>query len=69
MISLVMQHSRRRNQGFGNFDFGSSFSDIFEDFLEMMYLEAAEDLAEELSNRGNDLRYDVTISMEKHTPA
>ena len=26
------------SQGFGNFDFGSSFSDIFEDFLETIFL-------------------------------
>ena len=33
MTSSVTQHSRGTNQGFGNFDFGSSFSDIFEDFF------------------------------------
>ena len=30
-----------------------------------MYLEAAEDLAEEPPNRGNDLRYDVSIGLEE----
>ena len=35
-------------QGFGNFDFGSSFSDIFEDFLVMIFLGDQEGLEEDL---------------------
>jgi len=50
-----------RGQGFSGFD-TSSFSDIFEDFFG--------DLGEggssrRSSNRGNDLRYDVTITLEE----
>ena len=46
-------------QGFGGFD-TSSFSDIFEDF----FSDFGEGSSRRTSNRGNDLRYDVSISLE-----
>ena len=52
------------NQGFGNFDFGSSFSDIFEDFFGDDIFGGGRGSSRRASNRGNDLRYDVTISLE-----
>ena len=53
------------NQGFGNFDFGSSFSDIFEDFFGDDIFSSGRRSGRRSSNRGNDLRYDVAISMEE----
>ena len=53
------------NQGFGNFDFGSSFSDIFEDFFGDDVFGGGRRSGRRSSNRGNDLRYDVSISMEE----
>ncbi len=51
-----------RGQGFGGFDFNSSsFSDIFEDF----FGEFGGSSPRRSSNRGNDLRYDVSISLEE----
>ena len=52
------------SQGFGNFDFGSSFSDIFEDFFGDDVF-GGRSSGRRSSNRGNDLRYDVSISMEE----
>ena len=53
------------NQGFGNFDFGSSFSDIFEDFFgDDIFGGGRGRSSRRSSNRGNDLRYDVSISLE-----
>ena len=52
------------NQGFGNFDFGSSFSDIFEDFFGDDIFGGRRGSSRRGSNRGNDLRYDVSISLE-----
>ena len=53
------------NQGFGNFDFGSSFSDIFEDFFgDDIFGGGGRRSGRRASNRGNDLRYDVSISLE-----
>ena len=49
-------------QGFGNFDFGSSFSDIFEDFFSDF---GGGGSTRRSSNRGNDLRYDVSIDLEE----
>ena len=51
-------------QGFGNFDFGSSFSDIFEDFFGDDIFGGSRGSRRRSSNRGNDLRYDVTINLE-----
>ena len=48
-------------QGFGGFD-TSSFSDIFEDFFGDY---GGGGSARRSSNRGNDLRYDVSIDLEK----
>ena len=47
-------------QGFGGFD-TSSFSDIFEDFFGDF---GGGGSSRRTSNRGNDLRYDVSISLE-----
>ena len=47
-------------QGFGGFD-TSSFSDIFEDFFGDF---GGSSSSRRSSNRGNDLRYDVGISLE-----
>tara|TARA_Y100001970_G_scaffold289029_1_gene418136 strand:+ start:1346 stop:2464 length:1119 start_codon:yes stop_codon:yes gene_type:complete len=47
--------------GFGNFDFSSSFSDIFEDFFGDFEVGGS---SRRSSNRGNDLRYDLSISLE-----
>ncbi len=47
-------------QGFGGFD-TSSFSDIFEDFFGDF---GGGNASRRTSNRGNDLRYDVNISLE-----
>ena len=47
-------------QGFGGFD-TSSFSDIFEDF----FGDFGGGTSRRSSNRGNDLRYDVTINLEE----
>ena len=46
-------------QGFGGFD-SSSFSDIFEDF----FSDFGGSTSRRSSNRGNDLRYDVSITLE-----
>ena len=46
-------------QGFGGFD-TSSFSDIFEDF----FSDFGSSSSRRTSNRGNDLRYDVSITLE-----
>ncbi len=48
-------------QGFGGFD-SSSFSDIFEDFFSDF---GGGGSSRRSSNRGNDLRYDVSISLEE----
>ena len=49
-------------QGFGGFDFNSSsFSDIFEDFFGDF---GGGGSPRRSSNRGNDLRYDVNITLE-----
>ena len=47
--------------GFGNFDFSSSFSDIFEDFFGDFEVGGT---SRRSSNRGNDLRYDLSITLE-----
>ena len=52
------------SQGFGNFDFGSSFSDIFEDFFGDDIFGGGRRTGRRSSNRGNDLRYDVSINLE-----
>ncbi len=50
-------------QGFGGFDFNSSsFSDIFEDFFGDF---GGGGSPRRSSNRGNDLRYDVSINLEE----
>ena len=51
-------------QGFGNFDFGSSFSDIFEDFFGDDIMGGGRS-SRRSSNRGNDLRYDISINLEE----
>ena len=53
------------NHGFGNFDFGSSFSDIFEDFFGDDVFGGNRRSGRRASNRGNDLRYDINISLEE----
>ena len=53
------------NQGFGNFDFGSSFSDIFEDFFGDDVFGSSRGQRRRSANRGNDLRYDITIGLEE----
>ena len=51
-------------QGFGGFD-ASSFSDIFEDFFGDFSGGSTRETSRRSSgNRGNDLRYDLTISLE-----
>ena len=49
--------------GFGNFDFSSSFSDIFEDFFGEGF--GGGRRSRKSNNRGSDLRYDVSISLEE----
>ena len=51
-------------QGFGNFDFGGSFSDIFEDFFGDDIFGSSRSSRRRSSNRGNDLRYDINIDLE-----
>jgi len=48
--------------GFGNFDFSSSFSDIFEDLFEDFG--GKEGRGRSNSFRGEDLRYDLSITLE-----
>ncbi len=53
------------NQGFGNFDFGSSFSDLFEDFFgEDIFGTGSRRSGRRSSFRGNDLRFDLSISLD-----
>ena len=54
-----------RSQGFGNFDFSSSFSDIFEDFFSDDVFGGGRSSRRRSSNRGNDLRYDITVGLEE----
>ena len=49
--------------GFGNFDFSSHFSDIFEDFFGEGF--GGDRRSRRSNNRGSDLRYDLTISLEE----
>jgi molecular chaperone DnaJ len=49
--------------GFGNFDFSSHFSDIFEDFFGEGF--GGGRRSRSSNNRGSDLRYDLTISLEE----
>ncbi len=49
--------------GFGNFDFSSHFSDIFEDFFGEGF--GGGRRSRKSNNRGSDLRYDLTISLEE----
>ena len=51
-------------QGFGGFD-SSSFSDIFEDFFGDFTGGSRGSGRRSSGNRGNDLRYDVSISLEE----
>ena len=48
--------------GFGNFDFSGSFSDIFEDFFEDF---GGGNRRRSSDFRGQDLRYDLSISLEE----
>ena len=50
------------NNGFGNFDFSNSFSDIFEDFFSDFGGGGGRRRSSNL--RGADLRYDLSISLE-----
>ena len=50
--------------GFGNFDFSSHFSDIFEDFFGEGF-GGGERKPRRSNNRGSDLRYDLSISLEE----
>ena len=50
--------------GFGNFDFSSSFSDIFEDvFGDFGFGSSGRSARGRRNNRGNDLRYDISIDL------
>ena len=49
--------------GFGNFDFSSSFSDIFEDVFGDFGFGSSGGRRSRSNNRGNDLRYDVSIDL------
>ena len=49
--------------GFGNFDFSSSFSDIFEDFFGEGF--GGGRRSRKSNNRGSDLRYDLSISLNE----
>ena len=54
-------------QGFEDFDFSSSFSDIFDDFFGDFMGGSSGGRGRRSSNRynkGNDLRYDLTVSLE-----
>ena len=51
-------------QGFGGFD-TSSFSDIFEDFFGDFTDDSRGSGRRSSGNRGNDLRYDVSIGLEE----
>tara|TARA_Y100001970_G_scaffold294118_1_gene447091 strand:- start:8967 stop:10094 length:1128 start_codon:yes stop_codon:yes gene_type:complete len=50
--------------GFGNFDFSGSFSDIFEDFFGEGFGGGGR-RSRRSNNRGADLRYDLSISLEE----
>ena len=50
--------------GFSNFDFSSSFSDIFEDFFGEGFGGRSR-RSRRTNNRGSDLRYDLSISLEE----
>ena len=50
--------------GFGNFDFSGSFSDIFEDFFGEGFGGGGR-RSRRSNNRGSDLRYDISISLEE----
>ena len=50
--------------GFSNFDFSSSFSDIFEDFFGEGFGGRGR-RSRRTNNRGSDLRYDLSISLEE----
>ena len=55
-------------EGFSNFDFSSSFSDIFEDvfgdFGDFGFGTSRRSKRGRANNRGNDLRYDVSIDLD-----
>jgi len=51
--------------GFGNFDFSGSFSDIFEDFFEDFEGMGRRGRGRSSNFRGEDLRYDLSISLEE----
>ena len=54
-------------EGFGNFDFSSSFSDIFEDFFSD-FGGGTRKRGRKANFRGSDLRYDLSITLEEaHT--
>jgi len=50
--------------GFGNFDFSNHFSDIFEDFFGESFSGGGR-RSRRSNNRGSDLRYDLSISLEE----
>ena len=51
--------------GFSNFDFSSSFSDIFEDvFGDFGFGGSTQSRRGRRNNRGNDLRYDISIDLD-----
>ena len=51
--------------GFSNFDFSSSFSDIFEDvFGDFGFGSSGRSRRGRSNNRGNDLRYDISIDLD-----
>ena len=50
--------------GFGNFDFSSHFSDIFEDFFGEGFSGSGR-RSRRSNNRGSDLRYDLSITLEE----
>jgi len=50
--------------GFGNFDFSNHFSDIFEDFFGEGFGGGSR-RSRKTNNRGSDLRYDLSITLEE----
>ena len=51
--------------GFGNFDFSNHFSDIFEDFFGEGFGQRGSGRSRKSNNRGSDLRYDLSITLEE----
>ena len=62
----AFENGAGRQEGFGNFDFSSSFSDIFEDFFSDFSDSGRKSRGRKNSNyRGSDLRYDLSITLKE----